>query len=109
MALRIKDNVDLKQLEKFGFKPFYDCDTGEIIYWHKTIYDRYFSSREYREYTIKIAETKFCYEAVGLSKKKKEIKNRIEFKRAEKGNVYELFFDTLFDLIQAGLVEKREE
>ena len=29
--LKIKDNVDLKELEKFGLKPKYDEDTGEII------------------------------------------------------------------------------
>ena len=28
--LKIKDNVDLKELEKFGFKPKYDVDTGEL-------------------------------------------------------------------------------
>jgi hypothetical protein len=28
--LKIKDNVDLKDLEKFGFKPKYDEDTGEL-------------------------------------------------------------------------------
>ena len=28
--LKIKDNVDLKELEKFGFKAKYNEDTGEI-------------------------------------------------------------------------------
>ena len=28
--LKIKDNVDLKELEKYGLKPKYDEDTGEI-------------------------------------------------------------------------------
>lgn len=28
--LKIKDNVDLKELEKFGLKPKYDEDTGKI-------------------------------------------------------------------------------
>jgi len=28
--LKIKDNVDLKELEKFGFKPEYDINTGEL-------------------------------------------------------------------------------
>ena len=28
--LKLKNNVDLKELEKFGFKPKYDEDTGEI-------------------------------------------------------------------------------
>ena len=29
--LKIKDNIDLKELEKFGFKPQYDEDTGELV------------------------------------------------------------------------------
>lgn len=28
--LKIKDNIDLKELEKFGFKAKYNVDTGEI-------------------------------------------------------------------------------
>ena len=28
--LKIKDDVNLKELEKFGFKPKYDEDTGKI-------------------------------------------------------------------------------
>ncbi len=28
--LRIRDDVDLKELEKFGFKPKYDENTGKI-------------------------------------------------------------------------------
>ena len=31
MVLRIKDNVDLKELEKLGFKPKYSEETGELI------------------------------------------------------------------------------
>ena len=30
--LKIKDNVDLKELEKYGFKTKYNEDTGEISY-----------------------------------------------------------------------------
>ena len=33
--LKIKDNVDLKELEKFGFKPKYDEDTGKIKAYEK--------------------------------------------------------------------------
>ena len=29
--LKIKDKVDLKELEKFGFKPKYDEDTGKLV------------------------------------------------------------------------------
>ena len=42
--LKIKDNVDLKELEKFGFKPHYelkDCRTGESYITH------YFQTRSY--------------------------------------------------------------
>ena len=28
--LKIKDNVDLKELEKFGFRPKYNEDNGEL-------------------------------------------------------------------------------
>ena len=35
--LKIKDNVDLKELEKFGFKPKYDVDTGKIKKYIKQI------------------------------------------------------------------------
>ena len=31
MALHIKDNVDLKELEKFGFEPRYNEITGKIV------------------------------------------------------------------------------
>lgn len=33
--LKIKDNVDLKELEKFGFKPKYDENTGRIYAYQK--------------------------------------------------------------------------
>ena len=28
--LKIKDNIDLKELEKYGFKPLYNINTGEL-------------------------------------------------------------------------------
>ena len=33
--LKIKDSVDLKELEKFGFKPKYDENTGRICAYQK--------------------------------------------------------------------------
>ena len=109
MALKLKDNVNLKELEKFGFRPYYDCDTGEISYWHKTIIDTFFKKRAYNEYKIEIRDnTRFFYHKKGRLKKK-TVKNMIKFNLAEEGNVYELFFDTLYDLIEAGLVEKVEK
>lgn len=107
--LKLKDDIDLKELEKFGLKPFYNCDTGEIDYWHKKTYDYNYRSKEYDEYTIEIKFNAFSYYRSGFRKKTKEIKNLIKLKKASKGNAYYLFFDTLFDLIQAGLVEKVKE
>lgn len=106
--LKIIENVDLKELEKFDFKPFYSCDTGKIIYWYKMIYDYNFSSKEYSEYIIKISDTEICYYETNIFKrvKTKKIKNMIKFNMAKKGDRYDLFFDVLYDLIQAGLVEK---
>ena len=35
--LKIKDNVDLKELEKFGFKAKYDENTGRICAYQKSV------------------------------------------------------------------------
>lgn len=109
--LKIIDNVDLKELEKFGFKPFYSCDTGKIIYWYKRIYDYNFSMKKVPEYIIiKICDTKICFDETIIFKrgKTKEIKNMINFNMSKKGDRYDLLFNILYDLIQAGLVEKIE-
>ena len=94
--LKIKDDVDLKELEKFGFKPKYDEETGKI--------------RAYE----KIKEEKI----IGLTITKEKIKSKIRIFKAFikrnkvewRINVYNDYFDedTLYDLIQAGLVEKVE-
>ena len=78
--LRIKPEIDLKELEKFGFK--YNCF--------------------YREYTKKVYlknddDDKNFYVI-------KEIPRTIELSRLDNG-----LDDTLYDLITAGLVEKIEE
>ena len=96
MALRIKDNVDLKELEKFGFKPKYDEDTGNIIAYKKVV-NKTFSTG----ILIKIKEHK-------------ETRMKI-FKRCFKGtwevnnDTYYNDLDTLYDLIKAGLVEKTND
>ena len=91
--LKIKDNVDLKELEKFGFKPKYDENTGQICAYQKK-----------------------CEKDVGgLLVNITEITSLIRIYRAFKGknkiwriNKYNDYFDidTLYDLIQAGLVEE---
>lgn len=70
--LKIKDNVDLKELEKFGFKV-----------------DRYNLWYEYHA--------------------KNNFKDSIVIKVENKKIGYGKSYDTLFDLIQAGLVEKMED
>lgn len=84
--LKIKDNIDLKELEKFGF----ENRTYEYI----KIYNL-------REYTIwvSVVNDDYCYNARYIY-----IKN----------NSYDTDYDALapdilFDLIKANLVEKIEE
>ena len=95
--LKIKDNVDLKELEKFGFKPKYDEDTGKI-----KAYEKVKKEKEY----------------IGLGVERIIIKSKIRifirvFKRTNiewRINPYTDYFDidTLYDLIKADLVEKVE-
>lgn len=81
--LKIKDNVDLKELEKFGFKPKYDVDTGKL----KKLEKRDSSNNEVIR--ISFIDNDHCHEPY-----------------LQIGWVSES--DTLYDLIQAGLVEKVE-
>ena len=89
--LKIKDDVDLRELENFGFKAKYDEDTGKIKAYEKTN-----KETEYEGLIVNI----------------ERIKSRIRiFKQRKEGwliNKYNEYFDidTLYDLIQAGLVEK---
>lgn len=91
--LKIRDEVDLKELEKFGFKAKYDEDTGKI-----KAYEKVNKEEEY----------------LGLGVTKEIIKSKIRiFKRTNvewRINPYKELFDvdTLYDLIKADLVEKVE-
>ena len=92
--LKIKDNVDLKELEKFGFKPKYDEDTGKI-----KAYEKIKKEEEYMGLSVTIETTKS--------------KIRI-FRRTDKEwriNPYNEYFDvdTLYDLIKADFVEKASD
>lgn len=107
--LKVKDCIDLKLFEKFGFKPKYDCDTGEVLYYYKDYFtDRYHTSSgyEYKHYEIKINHKTIKIE-MGSWLKKKKIKKYFVY---DKPPIYKdgfgMFVDLLFDLIQAGLVEK---
>lgn len=89
--LKIKDSVDLKELEKFGFKPQFDEDTGEIIAYKKN-------------------KDKTTFEGLFVKITEPESKIRIykSKERIWKLNPYENYYDLdmVYDLIQAGLVEK---
>lgn len=83
--LKIKDNVDLKELEKFGFKPKYNEDTGKLYkYVYKSSMAVYIENKYMRPFR-KANE----YGEIDL-----------EYFQA---NFVE---NVLYDLIQAGLVEK---
>jgi hypothetical protein len=77
--LKIKDNIDLKELEKFGFKKIYPND------------DAYFK----KVYLGNDDDDRVCYLIKGWNRFIKI--TRIDGEELD---------DTLFDLIQAGLVEK---
>lgn len=104
--LKIKDSVDLKELEKFKFKPKYDEDTGEVIYYYR----EYYSNPPYWGYDKDCVSRLEIYVESRIfhkTKKHREIKDKKEFKiilgrYARDFDIFEIFFD----LIQAGLVEK---
>lgn len=95
MALRIKDNVDLKELEKFGFR-----NTAQDTYCKKIPNDNY------KNFTTNIVvnpvgsyfQNEIIVEIYDI-----DISNEIS--NIDIG----IKIDTLYDLIQAGLVEKVEE
>ena len=79
--LKIKDNIDLKELEKYGFKPRYNVDTGEIV-----------------EYYINFEN---CIQSINIYTYSRSI-------YADYVKAYKVY-DVLYDLIKADLVEKVEE
>ena len=83
--LKIKDNVDLKELEKFGFLKWENgCGT--------TGYSKYFTRG-----------------SIIIVEKDKEFNNKYNDERMIKDNDIICDVDTIYDLIKAGLVEKVED
>lgn len=83
------EKVDLKELEKFGFKPKYDEDTGKI---YKYIY-----------------EYEFCGTKKVVIEIQKDFYMQGQYDYVEYWKVELIEFegiDKLYDLIRAGLVEK---
>ena len=105
--LKVKDSVDLKELEKYGLKPKYDENTGEI--------SNYYSEKNLKFGSISDKGLRFTK----TKRKLGFIKNvRTEFLFDEeiiyvrKGvDTYSCYcdFDLLYDLIKDGLVEKVEK
>ena len=93
--LKIKDNVDLSELEKFGFK--YRPYPNKMIIYGKTI-PAFENDINYLKVDIFVDEE--TREIRG------EMTYRNSLKKYESIDGVELIFSTLFDLIQAGLVEE---
>lgn len=107
--LKIKDEVNLKELEKFGFKPKYDEDTGELVEMYR-IEGYYAGEREKRRKSTTITKEENRFGKRGF----KNYWNILSYKREIRPFAYYLKldpedFDILYDLIQAGIVEKVEE
>ena len=93
--LKIKDSVDLKELEKFGFKFTYDPTTGDF---------------EYAEKKIILGIPKHSY-LLGIDKNRK-LELFIYTNYALQGissNIDDMLLDNIYDLIKADMVEKVEE
>ena len=102
--LKIKDNVNLKELEKYGLKPRYKIkneETGEV-------YIDYYYSTKY--------EPRWGYMRLKPKKKilwlwlpSKTFENHIKTTRLIIEDEDYLDIDLLYDLIKANLVEKVDE
>ena len=104
--LKIKNDVDLKELEKFGFKPKYDEDTGEIT--------RYVCKKDTYKFMNGLKEKKIELETIEI-RRVETIKDYGDFFKQKEISYWEirqLEFDTtdiIYDLIKADLVEKVDE
>ena len=93
--LKIKDGVDLKELEKFGFK-----NTRNNTWYKSEPNDAY-----------EIFETNIVINPIGQFVKNEMIFEIADLDNSEEKNDIDIGarLDTLYDLIQAGLVEKVED
>ena len=97
--LKIKDNVSLEQLKKFGLEPIYDCDsrTGDV-------YIRCIVSNKY---SGKYGNLTLSPKKKGLHILKNIISNynrHISFYKFDEDTYVDI--DLLYDLIKADIVEK---
>ena len=101
--LKIKDNVDLKELEKFGFS-----------YWGIVWSCRGITSDELSYYSFDFDLTDYLTETESISLLKinpltREITEFIDDRFMNYTQINNIRIVKLFDLIQAGLVEKVKE
>lgn len=107
--LRVKQDK-LQELEKFGFKKFYNCDTGQIDYYYKIYFEEakcFAHGWEFLQYEIRCNAYKIELRK-GNYFKKKTIKTNFSFDTppnfTDRG--FSSFVDTIYDLIKADIVEK---
>jgi hypothetical protein len=106
-VLKIKDDVDLKELEKFGFKPKYDEDTGELKLLKKAI----LNDNENEMLVLKVESLEYWRDVNDFFNNCKRnpfykviyVDGNLSFENGK------MFMDILYDLIQAGLVEKVDD
>ena len=106
--LKIKDNVDLKELEKFGFKFRYNQDTGELEKLIKS------TGKDKNDIYFCIEVNKYWEDICDFFNPIKENKQyrvlQIKYRMACSNDDCEylkIIVDDIYDLIQAGLVEKQ--
>ena len=101
--LKIKDNVDLKELEKYGILPLYCCDeiTGKVsIKEYVVVYPKYMKMIIFD----KDRDLKHIFYWI-----ERQINKEVDTTFEDKKGCYKLLTNLLYDLIQAGLVEKVED
>ena len=106
--LKIKDNVDLKELKKFGFEK-----TENYSRTHKCLFENgkedYYTETTYRYdnglNTIEILEKRENSDWKHMNKEREIYVNSNDYDIGISKDT----LDKLYDLIQAGLVEKVEE
>ena len=99
--LKIRDDVDLKKLEKFGFRPKYDEDTGKLVEMYRISGDR-------KGTTIKYADN-FNGEHGYRDFWHVYNWNRRIYNHGYSVNLSIDDYEILYDLIKADLVEKVSE
>lgn len=97
--LKIKDNIDLKELEKFAFKPKYNEDTGKIV---RYVLLKHISKQNEKTKYSEKAEIEYI----------ETIEDYGDFYKQHTVTYWKITYfefemlEVLYDLIQAGLVEK---